>query len=45
MSTKYLYYSYLRTAYKKINLTAYSNKDIGRGNDSVVVGLKGDNCG
>ena len=29
MSTKYLYYSYLRTEYKKINLTAYSDKDIG----------------
>ena len=29
MSTKYLYYSYLQTDYKKINLTAYSDKDIG----------------
>ena len=29
MSTKYLYYSYLQTEYKKINLTAYSDKDIG----------------
>ena len=28
MSTKYLYYSYLHTEYKKINLTAYSDKDI-----------------
>ena len=29
MSTKYPYHSYLRTEYKKINLTAYSDKDIG----------------
>ena len=29
MSAKYLYYSYLQTEYKKINLTAYSDKDIG----------------
>ena len=29
MSTKYLYYSYLQTEYKKINLTAYSDNDIG----------------
>ena len=28
MSTKYHYYSYLQTDYKKINLTAYSDKDI-----------------
>ena len=29
MITKYIYYSYLQTEYKKINLTAYSDKDIG----------------
>ena len=29
MSTKYLYYSYLQTEYKKINLTACSDKDMG----------------
>ena len=29
MSTKYLYYSYLQTNDKKINLTAYSDIDIG----------------
>ena len=28
MSTKYLCYSYLQTEYKKINLTAYCDKDI-----------------
>ena len=29
MSTKYLYYSYLQTDVKKINLTAYSDNDTG----------------
>ena len=29
MSTKYLCYSYLRTDNKEINLTAYSDNDIG----------------
>ena len=29
MSTKYLYYSYLQIDDKKINLTAYSDNDIG----------------
>ena len=29
MSTKYLYYSYLQTDVKKINLIAYSDNDTG----------------
>ena len=37
MSTKYLYYSYLQTEYKKINLTAYSDKDINAWNSRYAL--------
>ena len=36
MSTNYVYYSYLQTEDKKINLTAYSDNDIG-----INIGIQG----
>ena len=41
MSTKYLYYSYLQTEYKKINLTAYSDKDINAWKTGSTRGIRG----